>query len=215
MIRAALALAAGALSAAAPASACSPVPGYKVPTNLDLAVAGEAIVLATVERERKGEELWSGAVVVRPTLLLKGDALPDRIEIAGAGLEARRWKARRSDPLELRRPNPDALGGGCVRYVFAKGMQLVLFLARDDDGKLVPYRQPFSRDAEDVAGAGALWVRAVREYAAISKLPETDRNKGLEARIAALRAMRDDPDAAAIADDLQIELSGKRLPPYD
>lgn len=215
MIRAALALSVGAVLAAAPASACSVVPGYKVPTNLDLAVAGETIVLATVEGERKGEDLWSSAVVVRPTALLKGDSLPDRIELLGASLEAGAWKVQRSDPLELRRPNPDALSGGCVRYVFAKGMQLVLFLKRGDDGKLVPYRSPFSRDAEDVAGAEALWVRAVREYAALSKLPEADRKSGLKARIAELRAMPDDPGAAALADDLQIELSGKRLPPYD
>ena len=210
-----LLLAVSGLASAAPAAACSMIRGYEVPTNLDLAVAGDTIVLATVEGERKGEDSWSGVVFARPTLLLKGDALPARVELEGVGLETRKYKARRSDPRELRRPNPDALIGGCVRYIFAKGMQLVLFLKRGEDGKLVPYRSAFSRDAEDVAGPNALWVRAVREYAAISALPEAERKARLAARIAELRAAKDDSDASAIADDLQIELSGARLPPYD
>lgn len=204
-----------AIACNTPAWACSPVPGYQVPTNLDLAVAGETIVLATVESERKGEDAWSGTVVVKPTLLIKGSALPTALELEGAGLQTRKRKARRSDPSELRRPNPDALIGGCVRYIFAKGMQLVLFLAPGENGKLMPYRRPFSRDAEDVAGPDALWVRAVREYAAISTLPEAERRPRMAARITELRTMRNDSDASAIADDLQIELSGTRLPPYD
>jgi len=217
MIRAGLALILGVagMASAAPARACSVVSGYKVPTNLDLAVAADTIVLATVTGMRKGEGVWSSAVIVRPSLLLKGDTLPESVELPGAVLASDQWSARPSASRELRRANPDTQVGGCVRYVFARDMQLVLFLKRGEDGKLVPYRKPFSRDAEDVTGPNALWVRAVREYAAVSALPEAARKARLHARIAELRAMRDDPDAAAIADDLQIELSGNRLPPYD
>jgi hypothetical protein len=217
MIRATLTLmlTVAGLASAAPAAACSVMRGYKVPTNLDLAIAGETIVLATVEGERKGKESWSGAVLAKPTLLIKGNALPDMVELEGVRLESNGQRAQHSDPRELRRPNPDTQIGGCVRYTFARGMQLVLFLKRGEDGKLTPYRSAFSRDAEDVVGPHALWVRAVREYAAISALPESGRKARLEARIAELRATQDDPDAAAIADDLQIELSGERLQPYD
>lgn len=203
------------LACASPTAACSMRPGYKVPSNLDLAVAGETIVIATVEGERGGDDSRLGTVITRPTVLLKGKILPDRIELDRAGLGNDRWKAQRSDPRELREPNPDALSGGCVRYTFDKGMQLVLFLKRGEDGKLAPYRSAFSRDAEDVTGPDALWVRAVREYSAISMLPKPRRKARLKARIAELRAMPGDPGAAAIADDLQIELSGKQLGSYD
>jgi hypothetical protein len=200
------------LASALPASACSVVPGYKVPTSLELATAAETIVLATVERERKGENPWSGAVLARPTLLLKGQALPPTVEIMGSALDDAKRRATSSDPRALRAPNPDALMGACVRFTFTRGMQLVLFLKRDKEGRLVPYRSPFARDAEDVAGPDSLWVKAVREYAAISEAPEAERNARLKKRIAELRARAGDPDAAALAADMEIELSGGRRP---
>lgn len=223
------------LSAGTVALACSLVPGHKVPTNMELATTADVIVVATVEDAREGAHFRDNMVLARPTLLVKGDVLPAMVELPGAILgptdeppetsdpavlrawrdEHGGWPARRSDPRELRQPNPDALTGGCVRYVFTKGMKLVVFLKRDETGKLVPYRSPFSRDAEDVPSEDALWVRAVREYAAIGALPKDERKAALRARSEALAAMAGDPDAQAIARDMQIELKGKRLPPFD
>ncbi|HWK37040.1 hypothetical protein [Sphingomonas sp.] len=198
------------------AVACSMMPGYKVPTNLELAVAADTIVVATVEDSRPGDSDWSGSVIARPTLLIKGPALPDSVEIRRAGLDdAMRRKATVSAPRELRAPNPDAMMGGCVRYFFTRGMKLVLFLKRDPTGALEPYRSAFSRDAEDVSSDDALWVKAVREYAAISVVPKEDRKRRLRQRIEELRVRTGDIDAIAIASDMNIELSGKRRPPYD
>lgn len=204
-----------ALTGAAPAIACSMASGYRVPTNLELAVAADIIVVATVESARPGSGAWDGSVIARPTLLIKGDALPEAVDIQGAVLDddlGRR--ATRSDPRELRAPNPDAMMGGCVRYFFTRGMKLVLFLKRDEKGILRPYRSSFSRDAEDVSADDALWVKTVREYAALSNVGRGDRKARLKLRIAELRA-KGDADSIAIADDMAVELSGKRRPSFD
>lgn len=189
---------------AAPAAACSVAAGYRVPTSLDLAASADTIVIAVVGRQR-------GAVVARPAVLLKGRALPGPIllrdSLLDVGLPQR---ATRSDPRELRAPHPETLSGSCVRYTFGEGMKLVLFLERDRAGRLVPRRSPFARDAEDVPHADALWVKAVREYAAISVAPPAARPARLRVRIAQLRTRRGDADAAAIARDMAIELGGRR-----
>jgi hypothetical protein len=215
--------------------ACSMAPGYKVPTNLELTALADTIVVATVEDERKAGDSWNGVVLVRPTFLIKGATLPGMIELSRAYLgpdeqlpatndvsvlRAWRdshggWPARKSDPRELRRVNPDALTGGCVRYIFSKGMKLVLFPRRDTDGTLKPYRSSFSRDAEDVPSDDALWVKAVREYVVIADHPAKERKAALKARIAELSQQPNDPDAMAIAKDMKVELAGKRLPPFD
>jgi hypothetical protein len=187
------------------AAACSVVAGYKVPTALQLVEAADTIVIATVERERRGAGAFDGTVLARPTTLLKGKAMPAEVAIVGVRiLDDPAILVTRSDPRELRRPNPDALGGGCVRYLFRSGMRLVLFLAPDGKGGLAPYRSPFSRDAEDVVGDDAPWVRAVREYIAVAGAPIDEQRMRLAARSAALREA-DDSDSRAIADDLMIE----------
>jgi hypothetical protein len=206
----AAALAVVLVAGAAPALACTVGGDYRTPTNLDLAVAAEVIVIATVAGERAAGEFGPGAVFVVPTSVIKGPRLPAMLEIPDATLDDKlRRPATRSDPRELRKPNPDAMAGGCVRLSFTRGMKLVLFLKRDRDGVLQPYRSAFSRDAEDVSGDGALWVRAVQEYAAISFLPRYAYKRALKRRIAALRAAADQ-DSIAIADDLAIELAGRR-----
>ncbi|RYD67851.1 MAG: hypothetical protein EOP58_02115 [Sphingomonadales bacterium] len=205
----------GAMSfAAAPATACSMASGYKVPTNLELAIKGETIIIGEVIGERTGSNEWNHAVLVRPLTLLKGETLPDQVEIAGAAVAPPQVPVTLSAPGELRAPNPDAMSGYCVRYHFTKGGKLLLFLARDEQSQLVPFRSAFSRDSEDVADEDALWVKAVREYAAISLLPPEDQRRAIKSRIAALQAAGDS-DSLAIARDLTIELSGKRRPPFD
>jgi hypothetical protein len=214
---ASLLIAYGLALPAASASACSMASGYKVPTNLELAAKGEVIVIATVIGEKRtGKDDWDRDIIVQPEILLKGNEMPETVTISGASLDSSsRMKARGSNPRELREPNPDAMMGGCVRYIFSKGMKLVLFLSRDKNGTLMPFRSSFSRDAEDVTGPDALWARAVQEYAKISIFPKSEWKKRLKLRAAELRLAQNDPDALAIAADMDIERAGKRLPPFD
>ncbi len=209
-----LALALAGAPAGTPAAACSVVPGYRVPTALELAGQAEAIVLGTVERQEDEGSPFETEVVVRPTLLLKGAELPAEVRLRGYLATGEGQAATRSDPRELFRVNPDALSGGCNRYVFERGMQLVLFLRRDGRGELRPSLPPFARAAEDVPGPESLWVRAVRLYADISALPAKQRRAALIARRDALRASGD-PDSALLAADVDRQLETKRLPPFD
>lgn len=197
------------------ALACSMVPGYKVPTNLELAAAADTIVVARLTSEKAGPNFWEGSVFATPEVLLKGGNLPTIVEIVGARFSNGGRNPTRSNPRELREANPDALMGGCVRYIFAKDMKLVLFLKRNDYGEMVPYRSSFSRDSEDVPDENALWVKAVREYANISTFPKKEWKTRLLSRIAELRSNKDDLDSMAIAKDMEIEIKGKRLLPYD
>lgn len=194
------------------------VAGYRVPTNLELAERAEAIVVAEVSGSRPSaasDRLWEGAVIATPVATLKGQFTRAAIEIPGAQIGKIGKDVWPSAPRELRQPNTGALIGGCVRYSFAMGMKLVLFMHRDKDGNLVPFRSAFSRDAEDVQNLDALRVKAIREYAAISMLPKAARRTALDARLRELRAQSGDADAQAIADDLAIERKGKRQPPFD
>lgn len=197
-----------------PAAACSPARGYRVPTSLELAAAADSIVIVAVVGEKAGKDPYDRSVLTKPLALLKGRTIPASVEIEQAIVTTDPKLVFRSDLRALREPNPGVELGGCVRYTFLPRSKVLLFLKRDRTGKLVPYRATFSRDAEDVDGPGSLWVKAVREYVAIAALPPHRRKRAMLARIAALRSSgsRDD---AAIARDIAIELSGKRLPPFD
>lgn len=202
-----LALAATFLTAA-PAFACSVRSSYRVPTSLELAERADTIFVGTVVGERRDADGSGGMVLVRPTLLLKGSELPQQVELWG-WLAQPQERMTRSDPRELRRPNPDALRGGCTRYVFAKDMKLLLFFERKA-GKLVFAGYPFARVSEDVPSDDARWVKAVRTYVGIAALPESERKSALIAKRDALRAQPGDADAAAIADDIDRELATER-----
>lgn len=208
---AALAIALAVL-APAPVAACSVVEGYRVPTNLELAGRADLILLGIAERDigATGDNL--GEVVVRPVELLKGDGLPAEVRIAGYLAEDR---VTASDPRDLYNPNPGALAGACVRYVFRRGMLLLLFLERGDDGRLRLVGAPFARSAEDVPSADAPWAKAVRLYVEIAALPQAERRAALIARRDWLRARRDDPDAALLAEDIDRQLRRRRIPAAD
>lgn len=205
------ALALAAALAATPAGACSVVSTYRVPTNFELAERAETILLGTVERQEGEGSIFDTAVIVRPTLLLKGGGLPAEVRLGGHLAIPGAKSVARSDPSELRRVNPDALDGGCNRYVFELGMQLVLFLERDGKGELRPTLPPFARAAEDVPGPEAPWVRAVRLYVEVAALPEGRRRAALAGRRDALRASGGSDDALIAADiDRQLE-AGRAL----
>lgn len=206
------AIAGMAILIAAPAYACSVVPGYRVPSSLELAERSDTILVGTVEgevRSQEGEPPASAGIRIRPTLLLKGPTLPAEVEIDGYLKGPRMRAPARSDPRELRTANPDSFSGACVRYLFARGMKLVLFFDRED-GKLRFARRPFARVAEDVRSDKALWVTAVRLYVEVAALPEAEREAALIARRDALRARRGDKDAMLLADDIDVELERRR-----
>lgn len=109
---------------AASADARSVVPTYRVPTTLELAGRADTIVLGTVESQ-EGEEgdSWERAVVVRPTLLLKGAALPVEVRLHGVLADPARLRAERDAGRE-RRPIVAAAGGaeaGASIPVWLKG----------------------------------------------------------------------------------------------
>ncbi|MFD1036265.1 hypothetical protein ACFQ15_16640 [Sphingomonas hankookensis] len=195
---------------AGPALACSVSPKYRPPTTLDLAARADAIVIAEVDGERRSPTPeWGGDVLATTRMILHGAIAPRRIAIPESIITQDRTILFRSAPRELREPNEGALIGGCVRYTFARGMKLVLFLSRDQRGKWMLVRGPFARDAEDVSGLNALWVKAVREYTTIAKLPERRRSVAMRQRIRALRATGT-TDEVVIAADMQAELKVRR-----
>lgn len=201
-----LLLASLALLAAPVAQACSVVSTYRVPTTLELAERADTIVLGTIVGAAAGEDITNSQLRVRPDLLIKGTALPEEVSLWGHLVEPP-ILVTPSDPRELRQPNPDALNGGCTRYLFRPKTRLLLFLERKE-GKLVATGYPFARVYEDVTSDDALWVKAVRLYAEIARLPVGDRNAAMAARRDALRG--GDADAQALAEDLDRELAWRR-----
>ncbi|MEG3179723.1 hypothetical protein [Sphingomonas sp. LT1P40] len=184
------------------------MPGYRIPTTLELAETASVIVLARVDGGIPvGPRAKDQPLTLSPVLLLKGSALPKQIQMPG-WLETRAAKATRSDPAELAEANPDAFDGGCNRYVFAKGMTLLLFL-NPKGGRLEALNYPFARTAEDVSAFDARWVKAVREYVAIAALPKHLRKARLAARRDVLRS-KPDADSKAIAADMDRELNAPR-----
>jgi hypothetical protein len=198
---------AGLLAFAQPAAACSMPSSYRPPSNLQLVDSAETIVLGVVEGgpDRLGDTFASN-VIVRPTLLLKGDALPAEVRLGGMVRTDPRIVMTRSDPRELHAPNRDALRGACRRIIFERGMMLLLFLQRGDDGRLHLARHAFARTAEDVPSPDSLWVRATRLYGEIAALPAAERRAALIARRDSLRAAGGDPDAALLAADIDRQI---------
>jgi hypothetical protein len=197
------------LLAMPPALACSVAPSYRVPNTQQLAQAADLIVLARVEgATRKGVE---STAILKPTVLLKGTALPSRLTLdgwmQGTVIENYTLPApTRSDPAELVQPNDDALMGGCTRYIFARGMTLLVFYERDK-GQWRFMSYPFARVSEDVPSGNSRWVRAVREHIAIARLPAAARRSAMRKRAGELA--RGNADERAIARDMRRLLATK------
>lgn len=201
--------------AAAPlaALACTPAPGYRVPTNLELAGQADLILLGQVTGgDQKGQE-GVPQVTVHPLAAYKGltpgQDFPLHMMNLATGSLAQ--FAAPSEPLELEKPHPAAYSGSCIRTVFAPGAVVLFFLERRE-GNWVPAGGPFSRWAEDVSGADAPWVQLARFYAAVAPLPEEERKALLEAERDALLARVDDPVAQAMGGDIGRQLAGPNPP---
>ena len=203
-----------ALISPVPAFGCSVSGEYKVPTSMELAADSDAIVLARVSGHIPGETDHDlGEVVLKPELLLAGRSMPTELRIRGYVDDESPYLVA-SKANELAQANPQAFMGGCNRYVFGRNMLLLLFLKIDRAGKLDVYSPPFSRTLEDVADADALWVRAVRYYLEVARLPANQRKAAMKAEAARLLSTGN-PSDALLAKDIQRQIKGKRTPNYD
>ncbi|WP_447760954.1 hypothetical protein [Sphingopyxis panaciterrae] len=215
-MRFALPLAALALAASPlPATACSPAPGYAVPTNMELVAAADMILLATVSGGTAIDAVDGPDTMridIRPVAALKGDlaAAPSTLPIA---LATDRF-AIPSNPYDLENAHPLAQMGGCIRYMVPKGSRLLFFLDRHE-GQWVPAGGPFSRWAEDVLTDDAPWLEAVRFYVEVAALPEGERGAALARRQAEWAAKGDDPVAQLLAADVARQLAGPNKPLRD
>lgn len=211
----ALALACAAL----PAAACSPGPGYRVPTNLELAGHADAILIARVVGGQQDERGQHVALVIRPIAAVKG-SLPGG-DIALPGMElAVDGQARPSDPYEFERAHPQAYMGACIRRVFPLGATALFFLRSEHGGTWAPAGTAFSRWAEDVPDENAPWVQLAKLYTTAAGLPPEDRAPFLEDEREALlaRAGQEDqagPLAQQMAEDIARQLAGPQAPPPD
>ena len=198
---------AGAGVASAPAAACTPAPGYEVPTNLELVRETETIVLGRVVggTAASPSDPEGGSIVVRPLEALKGPLPPGDITLAGMSLpiagEGIVSGYELSHPFEFERAHEQAYAGACIRTTFPLGTTAVFFLEQGERG-WQPAGGPFSRWAEDVPDAQAPWVQLVRVYAVAAGLPEDDRVPFLSDEREALMARRAEPLAQLMADDI-------------
>lgn len=203
-----------ALLAAPAAHACSVVPGYRVPTTLELVAQSDAIIVAQPFDQRTGAD-GDPEILFASLVILKGapgrEVKDDRIAVYAPGvLEPETAASGRSDPRELVRAHPEAYTGGCTRYNFHPKQWVLLFLKREADGyRVISY--PFARTAEDTALPDSRWLKAVREYIAIAALPPAARRARMKVRRDRLKA-RGDADSLAIAADIARELAGPRKP---
>lgn len=196
-----------------PALACTPAPGYRVPTNLELAADANAIILGEVVGGLPGsdDDALSAGIAVRPLVAVKGLLPSGDIRISGMML-AQEDVAGPSDPNEFSEAHPDAYRGACIRRVFPRGAQVLFFLSRAD-AEWVPAGGPFSRWAEDVPGADAPWVALAGLYAHAALLQPEERTAMLEDQHEALLARADDPVAQSMAEDIARQLAGPNPPP--
>jgi hypothetical protein len=207
-------LAAALSLAGAPAAACTPEPGYRVPSNLELVARAETIVLATVVAGAldEGGDPFESTVTIRPLAALKGPLPAGDIALKGMMLsrDADPALGMVSSPYEFERAHPVSYIGGCTRFVFPLGTTALFFLRIDHEGRWASAGEAFSRWAEDVPGADAPWVALVRLYLRAAALPEGERTALLEAEGAALLARSDDPVAQLMAADVARQLAPPR-----
>ena len=201
---------------ASAAVACSLPADYEGPrTNFELVQQADVIVVATLVKSL-GNDQFDREILVTPTLLLKGSGIPANLKIRGylsdqtLNVDGKKLRpqAKPSEAYDLWRPHPEVWTGGCSRYTFAKGMQLLLFFKKNGS-KLEWFNPPFTRSSEDVSGVDALWVRAVKTYVRIGRLPAPEQNGALKKEMNELREMSFfDDDKPLLADDIERQLAG-------
>lgn len=206
---AALALAAAPL----PALACSVIPGYRVPTHIELVQRADLILLGIVEDgDPEPGSPDRMAIRVQPVEALKGEWPAGPVDLPA--MIATDAEALLSNPYELKEAHPQSLAGACNRYAFPRGSRVLFFLDHSASGWR-PFGSPFSRWAEDVLADDAPWLQLVRFYVEIAGLPEDQRVRALTARRDEWRARGDDPVAQLLAADIDRQLAGPDAPLRD
>ena len=198
------------LAAPLPAIACSVVPGYRVPTNIELVADADLILLATVtDSALAPDAIPEQRITVEPIAAIKGE-LPAG-PLAMPGWIASGAEAVLSNPYELKDAHPQSLAGACNRMSFPRGSRVLFFLKWEGDHWRAA-GGPFSRWAEDVLTDDAPWLQVVRLYAEAAALPPGDRTAYLTARCDEYAAERDNPVAQLIAADIARQLAGPDKP---
>lgn len=205
-----LPFAALALLAAPPAAACSPAPGARVPTNIELVESADLILLGTVSGGESDFDAGNWNIVIAPIAALKGE-MPAQPITLDAMIAPDPESALLSNPYDLANAHPQAMAGACNRYAFARGSRVLFFLQRSGDG-WAPARGLFSRWAEDALTDDAPWLAAVETYVEVAALPEGERAAALAARRDELRRETGDPIAQLLADDIDRQLAGPNPP---
>lgn len=202
--------------ASLPAAACSPAPGYRVTSNLELASDAQAIVLAKVVAGAldEGDDPFESTITLQPLETLKGAVPEGNIMLYGMMLsrDADPELGMVSSPYEFERAHPVSYIGACIRFIFPLGTTALFFLRQDENGRWVPAGGAFSRWAEDVPGADAPWATLTRLYARAATLAEAERTALLEAERDLLKQRADDPVAQLMAADIGRQLAGPRQP---
>ena len=206
------------LGLAGEVQSCSLPESYRVPTNLELTAMADVIAIARV---RSGPDitaaplLLTGVIDRLPSVkfdllhILKGKTDRKRVEAPDPSLVIKSKEAM-SDAEELTLAHPDSYGHGCrPRSIYVWNAMIVLFLKRDQLGDLSLIGHGSAREAEDVPHLNARWVRAVKEYIAISPHPRAQWPSALHDREVALRKAGE-RDALAIADDMVRQIGAQR-----
>lgn len=205
-----LLIAATLAAAPLPAAACSVASGYRVPTNMELVMGADLILLASVaDGGAAVDDPDEPRIAIEPISAIKGE-LP-ATPLTMPGWIATGDDAVLSNPYELKDAHPQSLAGACVRTSFPRGSR-VLFLLEWQDDHWRAAGGPFSRWAEDVLTDEAPWLQLVRLYAETGGLPASDRAAYLDARRAEYGAETDKPVAQLIAADIARQLAGPNPP---
>lgn len=194
-----------------PALACSVEGDYRLPTNLELVQGADLILLGKVIGEEGGvaEEPWNDALLVQPLAALKGDLPAGTVKLPGMGLLADTRYLALSNPYDFADAHPLSYIGGCIRYMFPLGGEVLFFLKPGQmPGSWVPASGPFTRWAEDVPASSAPWAALTTIYTHAASLPEGERAAWLEGERASLSARADDPVALLMAADIARQIAG-------
>lgn len=145
--------------------ACSVTRDYVRPTNYELIKLTDAIVVVTVTGEVKymkdGEE--GGKTSFTVDKVLKGKGIPDSLN-----LHLILGDMRPSDPNDLLGVHPQAMAGGCNRYMVSLDKQYVVFLKQHESEGLQAYLwYPFTRAVEDYHGDQSIWMKAITYYLSV------------------------------------------------
>lgn len=202
------------LAAASPADACSPVMGYRIPTNYELVSRAELIVVGTVVTEipfQRDKLERTPMLRVHPTVTLKGVPQKNPIFVEGVIGGSGYWNTIGPVYTRLDEAHPSVWMGGCSRQIYTQHVPVVLMFYKER-GRWRQYAPAFSRAAEDVSNMSqAPWVRAVELYARIGSLPQQERRPALLAVQQQLRSSSMPADRQ-IADDIDYALDPNRPP---